>query len=58
MSVFRLRHKLRTRIWLIALLSLVAALVMAIVTLAIDRANDYGLVSQSVTGSAPRCSNF
>lgn len=52
MSFFRLGHQLRTRIWLVPLLSLVALLGFAILTLAIDRANDYTLVSQSVTGSA------
>src|SRR4051812_33794245 len=46
-----LRYALRTRIWLIPLLMLVTFVGAAVLTLAIDRSGNYGLVSQSVTGS-------
>jgi uncharacterized membrane protein len=51
MSVLRLRHALQTRFWIVPLLSLAAFLGLAIVTLAIDRAHDYGLVSHTFTGT-------
>jgi uncharacterized membrane protein len=51
MSLLRLRHALQTRFWIVPLLSLEAFLGLAIVTLAIDRAHDYGLVSHTFTGT-------
>jgi uncharacterized membrane protein len=52
MSLFRLRHELRSMLWVIPLLCLIGSLVLAIATLAVDRANDYTLISRSVVGSA------
>jgi uncharacterized membrane protein len=51
MNLFRLRHELRTAIWLVPILCLFASLALAIVTLAIDRAGDFKLIGQSVLGS-------
>ena len=51
MSLFRLRHELRTSIWLVPLVCVFAFLALAVVTLAIDRASDFKLVGQSVLGS-------
>jgi uncharacterized membrane protein len=42
--------RLRTKLWVIPLLGLVAGVGLAIGTLAIDRAGDYKLVSQTLTG--------
>jgi len=50
-SLLRLRHALRTRIWLVPLLIPLLMLGFAVLTLAIDRANDYELVGQSLIGS-------
>jgi uncharacterized membrane protein len=50
-SLFRLRHELRSHIWLVPSLTLVAFLGLALGMIAIDRANDYALVSPSVVGS-------
>jgi uncharacterized membrane protein len=52
MSLFRLRHALRARIWLVPTVVLIAFLGFAPATLAIDRANGDTLVGHSVTGSA------
>jgi len=51
MNLFRLRHDVRTAIWLVPLLCLFAFLALAIVTLSIDRANDFKLIGQSLLGS-------
>jgi uncharacterized membrane protein len=51
MNALRLRHHLRTTIWLVPLVCVFASLALAIGTLAIDRANDFKLISQSVVGS-------
>lgn len=51
MNLFRLRHELRTAIWLVPLLCLFAFLALAIVTLAIDRASDFKLIGQGLLGS-------
>ena len=51
MTLFRLRHDLRTTIWLVPLLFLFGFLALAIVTLAIDRGNDYKLIGESLLGS-------
>ena len=51
MSLLRLRHELRTSIWLVPLLCLFAFLALAVVTLAIDRANDFKLIGQNLLGS-------
>ena len=47
----RLKHQARTRIWLIPLLGLLAGLGLAVVTVAVDRAHHFSLVSQAVTGT-------
>jgi len=49
---FALRHFVRSALWLVPLLCLLGFTVLAVATLAIDRAADFGLVSGSVTGSA------
>ena len=51
MNLFRLRHELRTTIWLVPLLFLIGFLALAIGTLAIDRASDFKLIGQSLLGS-------
>ena len=51
MNLFRLRHDLRTTIWLVPLVCLFAFLALAIVTLSIDRASDFELIGQSLLGS-------
>jgi uncharacterized membrane protein len=50
--VFRLRHKARTRLWLVPALGLCAGIALALVTTAVDRSAGYDLVGQSVTGTA------
>jgi hypothetical protein len=52
MNRFRIRYELKAALWFIPLLSLVAFIALAVVTLAIDRAEDYKPIAQSVTGSA------
>jgi uncharacterized membrane protein len=51
MSSFRIRHALRSAIWLVPLLCLLAFLVLAIATLAIDRATDFKLIGHNLLGS-------
>jgi uncharacterized membrane protein len=51
MNLFRLRHELRTAIWLVPLLFLFGFLALAIVTLGIDRASDFKLIGPSLVGS-------
>jgi uncharacterized membrane protein len=51
MSAFRIQHAVRTSLWLVPLLCLLAGVLLMSLTLAIDRATDYTLVSQTVTGT-------
>jgi uncharacterized membrane protein len=47
----QLQRRVRSWIWLIPLAGLVAALVLAVVTLEIDRATGYDLIPRGITGS-------
>lgn len=47
---FLLGHRLRTDLWLIPFACAIAGMVLSFVTIAIDRATDGELVSQSITG--------
>jgi len=49
--MYRLKHHVRTRIWLIPFLGLLGGLGLAVVTIAVDRAHHFSLVSQAVTGT-------
>jgi uncharacterized membrane protein len=49
--MYRLKHQARSSIWLIPFLGLLGGLGLAVLTIAIDRAHHYGLVSQAVTGT-------
>jgi uncharacterized membrane protein len=49
--MYRLKHQARSSIWLIPFLGLLAGLGLAVLTIAIDRAHHYGLVSHAVTGT-------
>ena len=49
---FRLRHRLRASLWLVPLLCVLAGVALSFATIAIDRATDYELVPQVLTGSA------
>ncbi len=49
--MYRLKHLLRTRIWLIPFLGLMGGLGLAAVAIAVDRAHHYTLVSHAVTGT-------
>jgi uncharacterized membrane protein len=49
--MYRLKHQARTSIWLIPFLGLLGGLGLAVLTIAIDRAHHYTLVSQAVTGT-------
>jgi uncharacterized membrane protein len=51
MSAFRIQHAVRTSLWLVPLLCLLAGVLLVSLTLAIDRATDYTLVPQTVTGT-------
>ena len=51
MNLFRLRHEVRTAIWLVPVLFVFGFLGLAIVTLAIDRASGFTLIGQSLLGS-------
>jgi uncharacterized membrane protein len=50
MLVHRIRRALRHSLWLVPLLCLLAGALLVLLTLAVDRATDYGLVPESVTG--------
>ncbi|MCW2996580.1 MAG: conserved rane protein of unknown function [Solirubrobacterales bacterium] len=50
-GAYRLHHVVRTRLWLVPLLCMLAGATLAAVTIAIDRSSDYGLVSQDWTGT-------
>ena len=49
---FRLRHRLSACLWLVPLLCALAGVALSFATIAIDRATDYELVPQVLTGSA------
>ena len=49
--MYRLKHQVRTRIWLIPSLGLLGGLGLAVVTIAVDRAHHFSLISQAVTGT-------
>ncbi|HEX4256873.1 MAG TPA: DUF2254 domain-containing protein [Streptosporangiaceae bacterium] len=50
--MYRLKHQARSSIWLIPSLGLLGGLGLAVLTIAIDRAHHYGLVSHAVTGTS------
>jgi uncharacterized membrane protein len=50
-GAYRLHHNLRTRIWVVPVLCLLAGAAVAAGTIAIDRAAGYDLVSEDVTGT-------
>ena len=52
MRRFRIVHALAQRLWIIPSLGVVAGIVLSLVTVAIDRRNENGLLSQSVVGNA------
>jgi len=47
---FLLSHKLRTSLWLIPFACAIAGMLLSFLTIAIDRATDGELISQSITG--------
>jgi uncharacterized membrane protein len=49
---FHLKRDARSRLWLIPLACLIGGIALAIGAVAIDRAGDYKLVSQGITGTA------
>jgi uncharacterized membrane protein len=52
MRLFRLRYAIRSSLWLVPLLCLLAGALLVTGTLALDRQSGYRLVPQSVTGTA------
>ena len=52
MRRFRIVHALAQRLWIIPSLGLVAGIVLSLVTVAIDRRNENGLLSRSFVGNA------
>lgn len=52
MRRFRIVHALAQRLWIIPSLGVVAGIVLSLVTVAIDRRNENGLLSQSIVGNA------
>src|SRR4051812_41816783 len=51
MSRLRVQRFVRSSLWLLPIACLVAGALLAVGTLAVDRATDYGLVPQSLTGT-------
>src|SRR5919107_4470446 len=51
MPLRRLRQYLDTNLWVVPLLCVLGGIVLALVTTAIDRSFDYGLIPQSITGN-------
>src|SRR3954453_24067087 len=51
MSRLRLQRFIRSSMWLLPIECLVAGILLAVATLAVDRATDYRLVPQSLTGT-------
>ncbi len=52
MRRFRIVHALAGRLWIIPSLGVVAGIVLSLLTVAIDRRNENGLLSQSIVGNA------
>jgi uncharacterized membrane protein len=52
MRRFRIVHALQQRLWIIPSLGVVAGIVLSLVTVAIDRRNENGLLSQSIVGNS------
>jgi uncharacterized membrane protein len=52
MRRYRIVHALAQRLWIIPSLGLLAGIVLSVVTVAIDRRNENGLLSQSIVGNA------
>ena len=51
MRRFRIVHALAQRLWIIPSLGVVAGIVLSLVTVAIDRRNENGLLAQSIVGN-------
>lgn len=51
MRRFRIVHALAQRLWIIPSLGVVTGIVLSLVTVAIDRRNENGLLSQSIVGN-------
>ncbi|WP_343907578.1 DUF2254 domain-containing protein [Nocardioides aquiterrae] len=51
MSILRLQRFVRSSMWLLPVGCLIVGVLLAVATLAVDRATGYGLVPQSVTGT-------
>jgi len=51
MRRFRIGHALAQRLWIIPSLGVVAGILLSLLTVAIDRRNENGLLSQSVVGN-------
>src|SRR3954469_21738798 len=51
MRRFRIVHALAQRLWIIPSLGVLAGIVLSLVTVAIDRRNENGLLSQSIVGN-------
>ena len=51
MQLHSLRHYLDTNLWVVPLLCVLGGIVLALVTTAIDRSFDHGLIPQSITGN-------
>jgi uncharacterized membrane protein len=52
MRRFRIAHALKQRFWIIPALGVVAGFVLSLVTVAIDRRNEAGLLSRSIVGNS------
>src|SRR5690242_19992258 len=52
MRRFRIVHALGHRLWIIPSLGVVAGVLLSVVTVAIDRRNENGLLSQSIVGNS------
>src|SRR5690349_19941067 len=52
MRRFRIVHALGHRLWIIPSLGVVAGILLSVVTVAIDRRNENGLLSQSIVGNS------
>jgi uncharacterized membrane protein len=51
MQRFRIGHALAQRLWIIPSLGVVAGILLSLLTVAIDRRNENGLLSQRVVGN-------
>jgi uncharacterized membrane protein len=52
MRLYRIRHALSHRLWIIPSLGVVAGIVLSLVTVAIDRHRENGLLSHTIVGNA------